>query len=144
MFEHRRALVQHGGLAVATLGLLAPWAVIAGRDRDGFSTVELYLTLANDGLPGGLRWLAWLWYLSVLAVVGAWCVLTLGSQRPSRLTGAVSAVTALGGLAGFLYWSTDAVGVSINPLGPILTLAGVLAVAASTAPIFDRRTRSAS
>ena len=127
----------HAGLTVAALGTLAPWAVVAGRTRHGYSTVELYLTLAGDGLPQGLRGLAWLWYSSVLASVGAWALLTLGRGPLVRASGAAVGLAAAAGFIAFSVWSARSVGVLLRPVGPVMSLSGIAAIVASAPPFRD-------
>lgn len=137
----RSATARNLGLVAAVTGVLAPWAMVAGHSLSGFATVELYLTLAGDGLPSSLRALAWLWYLSVLGGLAAWCMLSLSTRRRARAAAALIATCSGVGMALFAFWSAADAGVSLLPPGPLLTLLGLVAIAASAYldPLQSRR-----
>jgi len=52
----RNALLGTAALVVVAVGTFLPWARIGGRNRNGFSTADTFIRLADGALPDQIAW----------------------------------------------------------------------------------------
>ena len=112
-------------------GSFLPWLVVAGRSRDGYSSAEILLSLAETGALEALRFLGLLWYVGAFLALIGWAIGTLATGRVGRWTARGCLAVGLVAWLMFALWAASSDFVILEPTGPLVGLTGCVGLVLS-------------
>lgn len=122
------------GFAIAAVGTFLPWSRIGGRSRSGYDTADTFISLAAGALPDAVAWIGRWWYAPAFLVVLLWALAFVESRRATRIAAAAMGALALGMWWFFIWVGSYYSVLNVEPLGPMVSTAGVLLLLAAAVP----------
>ena len=100
-----RSVVRQASFACAAGGVFLPWLIVAGTKRNGLSSAELLMSLADARGPTGFRVTGALWYAGAALVLVGWALATLATTQRHRLWGRLCLGLSFLAWLGFVVWA---------------------------------------